>query len=57
MERMYTPKQAAEELQVSLVTLMGWLREGRLKGYKIGDGRLWRIKESDLEAFLQPRGR
>jgi Helix-turn-helix domain len=28
-----------------------WLRAGKLTGCKIG--RLWRVKQADLEAFIQ----
>ena len=31
-------------------TVRGWLRAGKLKGYKIGV--LWKIKRADLEAFI-----
>jgi excisionase family DNA binding protein len=28
-----------------------WLRAGRIKGIKLG--RIWRVRESDLEAFIK----
>jgi len=31
------------------------LREGRLKGFKAG--RLWRIREADLDEFILKRGK
>jgi excisionase family DNA binding protein len=46
-----TPEQVAEELQVSVRTVMSFLRSGRLKGFRVG--RLWRIKASDLQAFME----
>jgi excisionase family DNA binding protein len=49
-EQVYTPEQVAEHLQVSLRTVMDYLRAGKLKGFKVG--RLWRIKDSDLQAFI-----
>jgi excisionase family DNA binding protein len=49
--RFFTPEQVAELLQISRVTVMDYLRKGRLKGYRVG--KLWRIKEEDLEAFLE----
>jgi excisionase family DNA binding protein len=51
IERLYTPEEAAEALRVKLRTVMEWLRQGRLKGVKVG-GKLWRIRESDLTAFI-----
>lgn len=49
-ERLLTPAEIVTRLSVSLVTVGRWLREGKLKGVKAG--RQWRVRESDLEAFL-----
>lgn len=49
-ERFYTPEQVARLLQVRTITVHRWLREGKLKGFRIG--RLWRISHSHLEEFL-----
>lgn len=49
--RLLTPEQVADRLQISRVTVMDYLRKGRLKGHRVG--KLWRIKEQDLEAFLE----
>ena len=49
-ERFYTPEQVARLLQVKAITVHRWLREGKLKGFRIG--RLWRISHSQLEEFL-----
>jgi excisionase family DNA binding protein len=50
-EKLLTPEDAAKALLVKPETLRGWLRTGKLKGVKAG--RLWRVRESDLEAFLK----
>lgn len=50
-KKLYTVEQAAEYLIVPVRTIQNWLREGRLKGYKIGG--LWRISEEALEEFLK----
>jgi excisionase family DNA binding protein len=50
MEDLLTVEQAAAKLQIAPKTLKDWLRAGRLKGVRLG--KLWRIKESDLEAFI-----
>ncbi|MCG0278535.1 MAG: helix-turn-helix domain-containing protein [Thermanaeromonas sp.] len=52
MDRLLTPEEAAEILAVSPKSIREWLRQGKLKGVKAG--RLWRIRERDLEAFLDP---
>jgi len=49
-----TPAQIAERLQVAETTVHKWLRSGDLKGMKLGH-RIWRVKEGDLEAFLEQR--
>lgn len=51
MEHLYTVEQAADMLHVHPKTLRKWLREKRIKGTRAGRG--WRIRESDLEAFLK----
>jgi excisionase family DNA binding protein len=50
-EPLLTPKQAATCLLVSEKAVLDWLRLGTLKGVKAG--RHWRIRERDLEAFLE----
>ncbi len=50
MEPYYTPDEIAERLKITRRTIYQWLKQGRLKGVKLGD--LWRVSESDLKAFL-----
>jgi excisionase family DNA binding protein len=45
-----TPRQVARRVQVQVRTVTMWLRNGQLRGHKIGKG--WRISNADLEAFL-----
>jgi excisionase family DNA binding protein len=52
-DQLLTPEEAAARLKISRVTVGDWLRSGKLKGVKVG--RLWRIRESDLENFLKPK--
>lgn len=52
MDRLLTPEEAAEILAVSPKSIREWLRKGKLKGVRAG--RLWRIRERDLEAFIDP---
>lgn len=51
-EKMFTPEQIAEMFQVTGQTVRNWLSRGELKGMKLGT-RAWRVKESDLEAFIK----
>jgi excisionase family DNA binding protein len=47
---MLTPEDVAARLKVKPRTVQAWLRSGRLAGLKLG--KLWRIRERDLETFL-----
>jgi excisionase family DNA binding protein len=49
-EQVYTPEEIAEKLKMSKLTVMNWLRSGKLKGLKAG--RYWRVRASDLNAYL-----
>jgi excisionase family DNA binding protein len=48
--RLFSVEDTAERLGVSKWTITDWIKAGRLKGIKIG--KFWRVRESDLEAFL-----
>mgnify|MGYP001014333966 CR=1 FL=1 len=52
-EKFYTIKEVAELLKVSDGGVRKWLKTGKLKGIKLG--RIWRIKKSDLEEFLNEK--
>lgn len=52
-ERIYTTEQIATMLQVHPFTVLKFIREGKLKGIKLG--RVYRIKESDLNQFIEDR--
>jgi excisionase family DNA binding protein len=47
---LYKPEEAADLLKVSPETVRLWLKEGELKGLKVGTS--WRVKQEDIEAFL-----
>lgn len=51
MDDIMTPVEVARRLKVKKRTVLEWLRQGKLKGLKLG--RLWRIRARDLENFLQ----
>lgn len=52
-EKLLTSEQVAQILQVHPFTVHKYLKEGKLKGIKLG--RVWRIRESDMEQFLEER--
>lgn len=43
-----TVEEAAKFLKVHHETLRKWLRQGTLRGVKIGGGRMWRIPKAEL---------
>jgi len=51
MEDLYSVKQVAKHLGCSEAFLRRWLYQGRLPHVKVG--RLTRIRQSDLEAWLR----
>ena len=51
VEQLFTVEDAAKVLLVKPTTVREWLKAGKLKGMKMG--RLWRVRESELEAFLR----
>ena len=46
-----TPAEIARELRVSVQTVNKWCRAGQLLASRAG--RSWRVKRSDLDAFLR----
>ncbi len=50
-DKLLTPPQVAQRLQVHERTVTQWLRRGHLRGFKIG--KEWRVSSRDLEAFLE----
>lgn len=53
IENFLTTEQVAKILQVHPFTILKFLKSGKLRGVKLG--RVYRIKESDVQAFLDGR--
>lgn len=54
MSRFFTLNEVCEKLGVTRKTALNWIKTGELKAFKLGSGgRLWRIKERDLQAFIR----
>lgn len=51
----YTPEEVAAILKVSVRTVYTLLKEGKLRGRKIGSGKpgRWRVLDEDLKAFVR----
>ncbi len=52
-----SPPQIGKMLGVDPAKVIGWIRRGELKAVNVSDGSRprFRIKESDLDAFLERR--
>ncbi len=52
--KLYTTKEVAAILSVSLRTVQSWIRNGSMPHVRLGQGhRLVRIRAQDLESFIQ----
>lgn len=57
-ERWFTVAEIAALMKVHDETVRRWLKSGRLRGQNYGGKMGWRVKESDLNAFLEdPEGK
>ena len=55
-DRLLTVPEVAERLRLNPETIRRMLRDGRLRGFRIGaDNAGWRISERDVAAFIQDR--
>ena len=50
-EKLLTPAQVADRLQIHERTVTRWLRDGYMRGFKLG--KEWRIAPADLETFME----
>lgn len=53
MIKLWTPDEVAEIMSVKEETVRSWLRNGYMRGVKIG--KFWRIPEEDLKDFIEER--
>ena len=51
--RFLTLTDVAETLNVSLSQVKALVRSGKLKGVKFGGRGVWRVENSELEAYIQ----
>ena len=54
-ERLFTVQELTEKLQVHENTILNWLKQGELRGIRLGRKAGWRIRASELERFLTER--
>ncbi|PTM58404.1 helix-turn-helix domain-containing protein [Desmospora activa] len=53
-DRLITPKEAAERLAVSPLTIKKWMRDGKIKGTKLMS--VWRISEEEVDKLVKNEG-
>ncbi len=51
LERLMTPEEVAEALQLHHLTVLKFIKSKALKSIKLG--RIYRVTESDLQSFLE----
>jgi excisionase family DNA binding protein len=50
-------RAAASRAAVSTATILRELRTGRLRGYRVGGRKCWRVKPEDVDAWLMKTGK
>ena len=53
MSKFYTCDDVAKMFSVKLITVWDWIRNGKLKAYKIG--KMYRIDEKQLNEFMKSK--
>lgn len=51
--KLLTPQEAARELNITAQSIRNYIKQGKLKAYKLE--RVYRIPEKEIEQFLQDR--
>ena len=54
LEKLFSPEEAAEYLNVHVQTVRAWIRSGRLRARRLAGQRALRITASDLQSVLEP---
>jgi len=52
-DHLFTTEQVSRLLQIHPLTVLRYIKDGKLKAIKLG--RIYRIRESDLNNFLENR--
>ena len=56
MDEWLTVAEVAHELKVTTETVRRWLRERKLQGSILSDRGGWRVRRSEVDAFMVARG-
>jgi excisionase family DNA binding protein len=52
MDTYLTVNEIAEKLRVERHTVIRWITNGKLRAFKPGGGRFWRIRAADFRKFI-----
>ena len=55
LEQLLTVDEVASLLKVKPYTIRGWINQGKLKAIKLEGKAGWRIRQRDLQEFLDQR--
>lgn len=50
--KLYTVKEVAELLKVTIYAIYDWIDQGKIKCYRIGTGRNLRISQNHIDEYL-----
>lgn len=53
MDTFLTVNEIAERLKVERRTVIRWIVSEKLRAFKPGQGRFWRVRERDLKKFIK----
>jgi excisionase family DNA binding protein len=53
MEQLLTVEEVAEQLRIHPETVRRWLREGRLKGFRISRRGGWRVQAESVSELVR----
>lgn len=53
MDDFLTVKEIGSLLKVERDTVARWITSGRLRAFKPGNGRFWRVRRQDFQRFVK----
>ncbi|MBE3111421.1 MAG: helix-turn-helix domain-containing protein [Acidobacteria bacterium] len=53
MNDFLTVNEVSEQLRCSRLTVTRWIKAKKLRAFKPGGGRVWRISRTDFEKFIK----
>jgi len=53
MDKFLTAGEVAKALKVERRTVIRWILAGKLRAFKPGGGRFWRVARADFQRFIK----